>query len=125
MCDNDGIDTTTAEGRHQLAAAVNDAHLEAELCSDCVKAALEVAKSRGKRLGAHNPKVKGRASKTQHERAMSKAKMLKSRLQKIRKEGLGRQHIIARLNSDHRAAAINGKAFTLANTQRILQRLSM
>ena len=30
MCDNEGIDATTAKGRHQLAAAENDCHLEAD-----------------------------------------------------------------------------------------------
>ena len=53
MCDNENIDRRTANGRHQLAAAVDDSHLKAELCSDRVKAALKLAKQRGQKLGSN------------------------------------------------------------------------
>ena len=120
MCDNEGVDTTTAKGRHQLAAAVNDAHYEAELSSERVKAALNVAKKRGKKLGTHNPKVKGKGAKATRQQAKNLAKALLKFTKKLAKHGEGPRKICKKLNANPEACAVIGRKFHVSRVQRIL-----
>ena len=123
MCDNDGIDANTAKGRHRLAAAVNDAHYEADVGSERVKAALKVAKDRGQLLGTHNPRVKNKGAKALKKAALDKARALKTFVQKLMNKGYGRRRLTDELNEKPWAVKVNGASFTLATTQRIMKRV--
>ena len=110
-------------GRHKLAAAVNDAHFEADLGSERVRASLQVAKKRGKKLGTHNMKVKGKSAKAQKKKAKATARALKDKVNKLMKQGHGRKYVMEELNADVQARAVHGKAFTMPTTQRLMNRV--
>ena len=63
ICDHDTLDTSTPRGKNIFGKLVLDAELEADLNSERVRSALKVAKARGKKLGTHNPQVKGKGTK--------------------------------------------------------------
>ena len=86
-----------------------------------VKAALAVAKKRGKKLGAHNSKVKGKGGKARRAKALALARALVPKTKGLVKRGNGARKVCASLNSDAKALATNGSKFYLSKVQRILK----
>ena len=76
ICDDSNLDTTTPAGKNNFGKKALDAEKEAEECGERVKRALTVAKRRGKKLGSHHPRTKGKSARGQHKRAMQKARDL-------------------------------------------------
>ena len=121
FCEHDGLDTTTARGRNQFGKFVLDAEMEAELCSERVRKALAVAKRRGKKLGSHNKKVKGKGAKAMHNKAMDLARRLAKHTKPLVKKSFGARRVKGALNLLPMAVEANGKKFHLSKVQRLLQ----
>ena len=120
ICENEGLDTTTPRGKNIFGKLVLDAELEADLASTRVKAALVVARRRGKKLGTHNPKVKGKGAKAMKNKALNLARLLINVTKPLKKRGYGARRVQTKLNETPKAVQANGGIFYLSKVQRVL-----
>ena len=120
ICENDALDTTTARGRNHFGKLVLDAEMEAELCSERVRRALVVAKRRGKKLGTHHGKVKGRGTKAIRKKALDLARRVAKHTKPLKKKGWGARRTTSRLNELPAAVKANGNTFHVSKVQRLL-----
>lgn len=100
---------------------LNKTSVQADLCSDRVKRALAVAKSRGKKLGTHNRKVAGKGAAARKKQLEAQAIKLLPKVVKLVPPYGGR--IVQRnLNKDAAALRMNhGKIYHLSKVQRIVK----
>ena len=123
ICDDANLDTTTPAGKNNFGKKALDAEMEAEQCGERVKKALKVAKRRSKKLGTHHPKTKGKSARSQHKRAMQRARDLLPHVRALIRKGFGAWRMTEALNRNSKALKINGKKFKVGATQNVLSRL--
>jgi len=76
-----------------------------------VRKALVVARCRGKKLGTHNPKVKGKGARAVRNKALELARTLAKHVRPLKKKGCGAKRIRDKLNMLPTAVRINGGRF--------------
>ena len=95
--------------------------MQADLCSDRVKRALAVAKSRGKKLGTRNRKVAGKGAAAR-KKLESQAIKLLPKIAKLYRLGYGGRIVQRNLNKDAAALRMNDrKIYHLSKVQRIVK----
>jgi DNA invertase Pin-like site-specific DNA recombinase len=96
--------------------------VQADLCSDRVKRALAVAKSRGKKLGTRNRKVAGKGAAARKKKLESQAIKLLPKIAKLYRLGYGGRIVQRNLNKDAAALRMNDrKIYHLSKVQRIVK----
>ena len=120
VCESDYLDTSTARGRNAFGKMALDAETEAELGSERVRKALAVAKTRGKKLGTHHPRVTGKGAAARKTNALNLARDLIKYTKRKRTAGHGAIKIRDHLNTIAHAVKLNGGKFWLSKVQRIL-----
>ncbi|CAK0909814.1 unnamed protein product, partial [Prorocentrum cordatum] len=123
LCEHDGIDASTPTGRYFFCQQVLSAELEARLCGERTKAALQVAKGKGMKLGTQNPKVRNKSAWSQRDAALDRARALWPMMGKAVEAGHGAPWIADMLNGKTKAKKINNcKCFHAGPVQRIMKR---
>ena len=120
ICENDTLDTTTARGRNHFGKLMLDADMETELCGERARRALVVAKRRGKKLGTHHRKAKGRGTNAIRKKALDLARRLAKHSTPLKKKSWGARQITSKLNELPAAVKANGKTFHVSKVQRLL-----
>lgn len=86
-----------------------------------MKRALQVAKKRGKKLGTHNNKVKGKGAKARKKAVQGQAMKLARIIRKQSRLGHGAKVTQKCLNEDRKAVELNrGKYYHLSKVQRLI-----
>ena len=123
ICDHEALDTTTPRGKNIFGKLVLDAELEADLNSERTRAALQVAKKRGVKLGAHHERVAGKGAKAKKKQAAERSKALFKYIKSSKAKGFGARRTMRDLNTKEKAIAINRGPFNLFTTQQHILRL--
>ena len=123
ICEHEFLEPETPRGRYFFGHLVLNAQLEAELCGERVRAGLAIARARGRRLGTANPRVRGRSARAQKERAVGHAQRFKRFLAPLLKQGMKAPSIAKALNSNQKAVAMHGRAFSRLAVHRMISRL--
>ena len=95
--------------------------MQADLCSERVKRALKVAKSRGKKLGTRNPKVAGKGAAKRKSQLEAQAMQMLPKIAKLHRLGYGGRLVQQHLNQGAAALRLNkNKPFHLSKVQRLV-----